>query len=69
MPRFLNSGTQEYDAGAGRNLISSLKKYDKVNICGMTEINVYCMNEGKRMVIMELSAPCSQVTDLHHLDA
>jgi len=69
MPGYLNSGTLEYDVGAGRNLISSFKKYDKVNICGKTEINVYCMNGGKRMVIMELSAPSSQVTDLRHLDA
>jgi hypothetical protein len=50
-------------------LISYFKKYDQVNICGMTEINVYCINESKRMVIVELSAPCFQVTELRHLEA
>jgi hypothetical protein len=50
MPRYLNSETQEYEAGVGRNLISSFKKYDKVNICGMTAIKVYYINKSRRIV-------------------
>ena len=69
MPRYLNSGIQTYEAGVARNLISSFKKHDKVNICGMTAINVYYINKSKSIVITELFAPRLQITDLRNLYA
>jgi hypothetical protein len=69
MPRYLNSGIQKYEEGDARNLISSFKKHDKVNICGMTAINVYYINKSKSIVITELSAPRLQITDFRHFYA